>query len=151
MSESPKEILDTLLGFLGFVVNIEEQRTNNALVLQIFTGESKRLIGRRGEVLDDIQYLVNRLVQAQDPDAPRVVVDVEHYRTMQEDELVDQVRRMAERVRITGKPIQLHPMNSYDRYIVHNLFKDDPEIATWSPSDDARVKRITIKKRHPSG
>jgi predicted RNA-binding protein Jag len=45
--------------------------------------------------------------------------------------------------------MQTLPLNSYDRRIVHNLFKDDPEIATWSPPDDLRVKRITIKKRPP--
>ena len=38
-------------------------------------------------------------------------------------------------------------MNSYDRRLVHNAFKDDPQVMTWSPSDDARMKRITLKKR----
>jgi predicted RNA-binding protein Jag len=40
-------------------------------------------------------------------------------------------------------------MNAYERRIVHNAFKDDPEIATWSPPDDARLKRITLRKRQP--
>lgn len=151
MSQSAKEILDTMLGYLGFVVNIEEQKTNNAVVLQIFTNESDRLIGEEGRTLNEIQNLLNRLVFAQDRQAPRVVVDVEHYRTMQEDDLVQRVRRLAERVRTTGKSVQLGPMNSYDRYIVHNLFKDDPEVATWSPKDDARVKRIVLKKRDSAG
>jgi predicted RNA-binding protein Jag len=43
--------------------------------------------------------------------------------------------------------MQTATLNSYDRRIVHNAFKDDPELTTWSPSDDARMKRITIRKR----
>jgi predicted RNA-binding protein Jag len=43
--------------------------------------------------------------------------------------------------------MQTAPLNSYDRRIVHNAFKDDPELVTWSPPDEARVKRITIRKR----
>ena len=53
----------------------------------------------------------------------------------------------AERVRITGRSLQLEPMNSYERRLVHNAFKDDPEVATWSPSDSARIKQITLLKR----
>jgi hypothetical protein len=43
--------------------------------------------------------------------------------------------------------MQLEPMNSYERRIVHNAFKDDPDVATWSPSDSARIKQITLLKR----
>ena len=50
-------------------------------------------------------------------------------------------------IRSIGRPIQTDPLNSYDRRIVHNAFKDDPEIGTWSPPDDARVKRITLRPR----
>lgn len=150
MSQNPKEMLDTMLGYLGFVFEIEEQQgeTGN-LVLQIYTEESRRLIGRDGDTLEAIQYLLNRALQAKDKDAPKVTVDVEHYRSMREDRLVQQVRQFAERVRVSGRSFQLEPMNSYDRRIVHNAFKDDPEIGTWSPSDSARIKQITLIKRQP--
>jgi spoIIIJ-associated protein len=147
---SPKELLDTILGFLGFVVQIEEsQNEAGNLVLQIYTEESGRLIGRDGETLEAIQFLLNRLLQSKDKDAPKVVVDCEMYRSMREDRIVQRVRELAERVRITGRSLQLEPMNSYERRIVHNAFKDDPEIATWSPSDSARIKQITLLKRQP--
>ena len=146
---TPKELLDTLLGYLGFVVQIEEQKDEGGnLVLQIYTEESRRLVGRDGETLSAIQFLLNRLLQAKDKDAPKVVVDVEHYRSMREDRIIERVRVLAERVRITGRSLQLEPMNSYERRIVHNAFKDDPEVATWSPSDSARIKQITLLKRH---
>src|SRR5689334_23751443 len=147
---TPKELLDTILGFLGFVVEIEESKNEAGnQVLQVYTEESRRLIGRDGETLEAIQFLLNRLLQAKDKDAPKVVVDCEMYRSMREDRIVQRVRELAERVRITGRSLQLEPMNSYERRIVHNAFKDDPEIATWSPSDSARLKHITLLKRQP--
>jgi len=69
------------------------------------------------------------------------------YRSMREDRIVQRVRGLAERVRATGRSLQLEPMNSYERRIVHNAFKDDPDVATWSPSDSARIKQITLLKR----
>jgi spoIIIJ-associated protein len=147
---TPKELLDTMLGFLGFVVQIEEmQNESGGLVLQIYTEESARLIGHDGETLEAMQFLLNRLIQAKDKDAPKVTVDCEHYRSMREDKIVQRVRELAERVRITGRSLQLEPMNSYERRIVHNAFKDDPDVATWSPSDSARIKQITLLKRQP--
>ena len=145
---TPRELLDTMLGYLGFVVQIEETRNEGGnLVLQIYTEESRRLIGRDGATLDAIQFLLNRLLQAKDKDAPKVVVDCEHYRSMREDRIVQRVRELADRVRITGRSLQLEPMNSYERRLVHNAFKDDPEVATWSPSDSARIKQITLLRR----
>jgi spoIIIJ-associated protein len=145
---TPKELLDTMLGFLGFVVQIEEmQNEGGGLVLQIYTEESARLIGRDGEILEAMQFLLNRLIQTKDKDAAKVIVDCEHYRSMREDKIVQHVRELAERVRITGRSLQLEPMNSYERRIVHNAFKDDPDVATWSPSDSARIKQITLLKR----
>jgi spoIIIJ-associated protein len=145
---SPKELLDTILGYLGFVVDIDEQTNESGnQVLQIYTEESRRIIGRDGETLDAIQFLLNRLIQSKNKDAPKVTVDCEHYRSMREDRIVHRVRELAERVRITGRSLQLEPMNSYERRIVHNAFKDDPDVATWSPSDSARIKQITLVRR----
>jgi spoIIIJ-associated protein len=145
---TPKELLDDILGFLGFVVEIQEQQNEaGGQVLQIYTEESARIIGRDGETLEAIQFLLNRLIQSKDKDAAKVMVDCEHYRSMREDKIVQRVRELAERVRITGRSLQLEPMNSYERRIVHNAFKDDPDVATWSPDDSARIKQITLLKR----
>ena len=147
---TPKDLLDTMLGYLGFVVQIEETRSEGGnLTLQIYTEESQRLIGRDGETLEAIQFLLNRLIQAKDRDAEKVIVDCEMFRSMREDKIVHRVRELAERVRISGRSLQLEPMNSYERRIVHNAFKDDPDVATWSPSDSARIKQITLLKRQP--
>ncbi len=144
---TPREILDTMLGYLGFVFEIEEQERDGHQVLQIFTHEADALIGRRDQTLDDLQFLLNRILQSGDGKAPRVVVDVDHHRAMRDDVLADKVRHLAEAVKSTGRPLQTDSLNSYDRYVVHNVFKDDPDLMTWSPSDDSKVKRITIKLR----
>ncbi|MEM8952747.1 MAG: R3H domain-containing nucleic acid-binding protein [Verrucomicrobiota bacterium] len=142
-----REILDTILGYLGFVVEIEEMETSGGPCLQVFTGEADALIGPEGERLDDIQYLLNRLLHKRHEEAGRVRVDVEHFRSMQEDELVQEARQLAEGVKATGRPAKLKPLNSYFRRVIHNAFLEDPDIVTWSPKDSARMKRVVIKRR----
>ena len=147
MKETPKEILDTMLGYLGFFVEILEEKRDGQDVLQIISSDADLLVGRREQVMDDLQYLLNRILYTRNPESPKVIVDVEHHRMMRDDALVAKVQHMAESVRIGGKPVHTEPLNSYDRRIVHNAFLEDPEITTASPRDDARLKRVTIKKR----
>ena len=146
-----KEMLDTMLGYLGIACQIEEQRVDGDLFLQVYTGESEALIGRRGETLLDLQFLLNRLLQAEDPSAERVNIDVEHHRAMERDRLIERVKARAERVRHSGRPLTLEPMNAYDRRLVHNLFRDDPEIATSSPPGEQRLKSIILRRRGDGG
>jgi spoIIIJ-associated protein len=147
MKLDPRETLESMLGLLGFFCNVEESQQGSSIVLQIYSAEKDRLIGKNGKVLEDIQTLLNRILQASDKHAPKVQVDVEHYRAMQEDQLISRVRELAQNVRLTGRSMQLEPMNAYERRIVHNAFVDDPEIKTWSPPDDSRLKRITLRRR----
>ena len=141
------QILDTMLGYLGFVVQIEDDDGADGPTLQILTEQPDALIGRRGEVLDDMQYLVNRILQRREPNAPRIRVDVEYFRTMREDKMLEKVKEQAERVRITGHAVVLNPMNSYYRRLVHNLFVNDPVIQSESAKGDERFKCITLRKR----
>jgi spoIIIJ-associated protein len=142
-----KEILDTMLGHLDFVAEIQEVETETGVQLQVFTAEGEALIGPNGETLEDLQFLLNRILQSADRNAPRVQVDISHWRAMRDDKLRQRIRQIAETVRLTGRPVKLEPMNSYDRRIVHNTLKDDPELMSFSPTDDARIKRITIQRR----
>lgn len=147
MSLNPRETLDNMLGLLGFPCQIDETSDEHGIHLMVYTGEKDRLIGRDGALLDDIQLLLNRLLQARDKQAPKVQVDIEHYRAMKDDGLAQRVRQVADVVRQTGRSYQLEPMNGYERRIVHNVFKDDPDVMSSSPPDDARLKRITLKRR----
>jgi spoIIIJ-associated protein len=126
-----KEILDTMLGYLGFVAEIQEIETGTGRQLQVFTAESDALIGPDGETLEDLQFLLNRILQAQDRSAQRVQVDVGHWRAMRDDKLRQRIRQIADTVRISGRPVKLEPMNSYDRRIVHNALKEDPDVMSF--------------------
>jgi len=145
--DQARQILENMLGYLGFFVTIEEDHGPDGPTLQILTEDSERLIGKRGEVLDDIQYLVNRLLMRRIPDAPRIRVDVEFYRSMREDKMLQRARELAESVQATGTPVALPPMNSYYRRLIHNAFVNDPHIATESDKGDERFKRITLKRK----
>lgn len=138
------KILDTMLGHLGFTATIEVQETADGPCLQIHTGESQALIGEEGDRLDDLQYLVNRILRRHFPKAERIKVDCEHFRSIQEDQLQDEVRSIAERVKSTGKPFQMRPLNAYYRRLVHNVLAAHPDVVSHSPEGDDRLKRITI-------
>lgn len=142
-----RQILDTMLGYLGFVVTIEEDDGSAGPTLQILCEQPDDLIGRRGEVLEDIQYLVNRILLRRDASAPRIRVDCEYYRSMREDRLLDKIKQQAERVRATGQPVTVNPLNSYYRRLVHNMFVNDPLIMSESAPGNQRFKRITLKRR----
>lgn len=146
-AEAARKILDTMLGHLGFVVNIEIQENDEGPCLQILTSESKFLIGKDGERLDDLQYLVNRVLKKHFPKAPRVRVDCEHYRAIQEDHLVEEVRGLAERVKASGKALKMRPLNAYYRRLVHNAMTDISEVESASPGGDERLKQITLRPK----
>src|SRR6187549_659719 len=148
---SAREILEIMLRHLGYTAEVEIESDSDVPGLQVTVDDAKAasaLTGKRGERLDDIQHLVNKLLRQKLADAPRVRVDVNHFREHKDDSFLDEVRRLADKVRATGHPIKLDPMNSYQRRLVHNLFKDDPGIKTWSPEDDSRMKRITLLPRN---
>jgi spoIIIJ-associated protein len=145
--EAAHRILDTMLGHLGFSATIEVQQTDDGPCLQIHTGESEILIGKDGDRLDDFQYLVNRILRRHYPKAERVKVDCGHFRSIQEDRLQEEVRSIAERVKATGKPFKMRPLNAYYRRLVHNVLVSDPAVVSSSPGGDDRLKRITISAK----
>jgi spoIIIJ-associated protein len=144
-AEASHKILDTMLGHLGIPATIDIETSSEGPCLQIQTAEEDAVIGRDGERLDDIQYLVNRILRRQFPNADRIKVDCGHFRTMREDKLIAEIRMLADRVKETGEPKQLRPLNAYYRRIVHNILINDPDVESHSPGGDERLKRITIR------
>ncbi len=145
-----RETLEAILGHLGFVFELEESEESGRLVLNVKTRESSRLIGREGQTLDDLQYLVNRLLNKAEDGGTHVTVDIEGFRLREQQDFLGEVRDYAKRVRETGEPFVLNPMNSFDRRLVHQEFAEDPEIATVSEEGTARLKSITLVKRKPA-
>jgi len=90
------------------------------------------LIGRRGDTLQALQYMVNIILSHRYPDRGTVSVDVEHYRHRREDQVTALAQRMADRVRRTGSPITLEPMSPAERRLVHLALADDREVETNS-------------------
>jgi spoIIIJ-associated protein len=146
--EAATKILDSMLGHLGYAASLDLQETQDGPCLQIQSADSTFLIGKDGERLDDLQYLVNRILRRRQPDAERIKVDCAHFRAIQEDQLQEEINATAERVRATGKPFQLRPLNAYYRRIVHNCLAADSQIVSYSPPGDERLKRITVSLKH---
>ena len=142
-----RETLELMLGHLGLVFEVEEMEPAGRHVLNIRTREAGRLIGRDGHTMEDLQYLLNRILNRGEEGAANVIVDVEGYRQKEKQDFLGRVRELADQVRTTGRPIALAPMNSFDRRLVHQAFADDPEIVTRSEEGTARLKQITLTLR----
>ena len=136
-----------MLGHLGLVFEVEEMEPVGRYVLNIHSRESGRLIGRDGQVLEDLQYLLNRILNRGEEGSANVIVDVEGYRQKEKQDFLSRIREMADEVRRTGQPRVLPAMNSFDRRLVHQAFAEDPEIATQSEESAARLKQVTLLLR----
>ncbi len=120
-----------------------------AVVLNI-TGLSEpdehQLIGRRGEHLAALQFMVNLLLGARTDLWARVVVDVDGYRIKRKQALTLLAERMADRVVEQGQPYPLEPMSPYDRRIVHMALSEHPQVMTES-TGEGEERRVVIMLR----
>lgn len=149
MPAEAKVILETLLSQLGFDAKVEEHHLEDGVLLDVITEESGRLIGRQGQTLADLQYLTNRLLFQQDATAPKVMVDVSGYRAQAREALVKKAREAAEKVRRWGDVVELEPLNAFDRRIIHQALKDDPNIETHSVEVEGTDKKaILLRPKH---
>jgi len=117
------------------------------LVVVSFIGENLGvLIGRRGETLNALQYLVNLFVNKTSNQHVRVVLDVENYRASREETLIALARKMAEKAIRTGRRVELEPMNPHERRIVHISLQGDNRVETISRGEEPYRRVIIIKK-----
>ena len=149
MPAEPKATLEQLLNHLGFEATVEEHNMDDGLFLDVQTSDSGRLIGRQGQTLSDLQYLLNRMLFQQDPTSPKVTVDVGGYRAQARDALVKKAKDAAEKVRRWGDVVELEPLSAFDRRIVHNALKDDPNVETHSVEvEGTNKKAVLLRPRH---
>src|SRR5579859_3799992 len=144
MSAQPKAILEQLLQLLGFTATVEEHALEDGLLLDVKTEDSGRLIGRQGQTLSDLQYITNRLLFQQDQSCPKVMVDVGGYRAQAREALVKKAKDAAEKVRRWGDVVEMEPLSAFDRRIVHNAIKDDPDIETHSVEVEGTDKKVVL-------
>src|SRR5208282_5026814 len=144
MPAQPKETLEKILALLGFQAAVEEHKLEEGLLLDVKTDDAGRLIGRQGQTLADLQYITNRLLFQQDANAPKVMVDVGGYRSQAREALVKKAKDAADKVRRWGDIVELEPMGSFDRRIVHHALRDDPDVETQSVEVDGTEKKALI-------
>jgi spoIIIJ-associated protein len=144
MPAQPKETLEKILNLLGFPSTVEEQPMDDGILLDVKTDDAGRLIGRQGQTLTDLQYITNRLLFQQDTSAPKAMVDVGGYRAQARDALVKRAQEAAEKVRRWGDAVELEPMNAFDRRVVHQALKDDPDVETQSVEVEGTDKKAML-------
>jgi spoIIIJ-associated protein len=150
MPVQPTETLQKILHLLGFDAQVEEHPMDDGLMLDVKAEDSGRLIGRQGQTLADLQYILNRILFQQDEHAPKIMVDVAGYRAQARDALVKKAQEAAEKVRRWGEIVEMEPMTAFDRRIVHTALKDDPDIVTQSVEvDGSNRKVILLRPRTP--
>jgi spoIIIJ-associated protein len=144
MASQPKETLEKILTSLGFPATVEEHKMDDGVLLDVKTEESGRLIGRQGQTLADLQYITNRILFQQDASSPKVMVDVGGYRAQARDALVKRAKEAADKVRRWGDAVEMEPMSAFDRRIVHQALKDDPDVETHSVEVDGTEKKALL-------
>jgi spoIIIJ-associated protein len=154
-SDSAVDVLETLLQLMGFDAQVTAREPVTpgdgvgmiAAVLDVQGAPGEEmglLIGRKGETLAALQYVLNLIVNHQTNAHATFGIDVEGYRQRREAQLEDLARRVAERVRRSGEPMTLEPMPPAERRIVHITLADDPDVQTVSIGEgDARKVAIT--------
>jgi spoIIIJ-associated protein len=149
MPAQPKATLEQLLQHLGFPAVIEEHHDEDGLLLDVKAEDAGRLIGRQGQTLSQLQYILNRLLYRQDETAPKVTVDIGGYRSQAREALVKKAKEAAEKVRRWGDIVELEPMNAFDRRVVHNALRDDPGVETHSVEvEGTNKKAILLRPKH---
>jgi len=147
-----KEILETLMGHLGFeAVSVEIREGETSRLNVVGTGDDREalgsLIGRKGERLSALQHLVNLMLSRHTGQWTRVLVDVEDYRGRRERQLVDLATRAGDRVAETGKMLQLEPMPALERRWIHIALRDNAGVATQSIGEEPN-RRVVILPRN---
>lgn len=150
----PKIALQTMLDGLGLQTKVEQFTQDDAPLLHIATADPGRLIGRGGQALDQLQFLLNRILQRADPEAPRVIVDCERYRERERDELIKKALEAVEKVRRWGDVVTIGSFSPFERRIIHRHIDQDTELEAVSENsgDESGRKRmvIRVKSKQPT-
>lgn len=137
-----KEFLDGLLKTMGLEADVEVAHEPDRAVIDVTGANLGLLIGRRGQTLDALQELVRAAVQRRLRARARLLVDVEGYRARRRASLADYARAMAARAKERGTEIELEPMNSYERKIVHDAVAEIDGATSFSEGEDPDRKVI---------
>jgi spoIIIJ-associated protein len=138
-----KELLEKLLEKMQEKATVSVQHEDDRIDLRIETDDAGLLIGKQGQTLDALQYLVTKMLAKQSRSKVRIAIDVEAYRARHNEALAHLAQKYGEKVKKSGKPITLDPMNPYDRRIVHLALQGDKDLKTTSRGEGL-YKKVVI-------
>lgn len=144
-----KEFLQDVFSAMNMTVAVEVSYDEEQKYLDIdLTGDEMGvLIGKRGQTLDSLQYLVSLVVNKESDEYVRVKVDTENYRKRRKETLENLAKNIAYKVKRTKRPVSLEPMNPYERRIIHSTLQNDKFVTTHSEGDEPfRHVVITLKR-----
>lgn len=144
-------VTQDILSRMGLEATLQVRQEKETLHIRIEGDTSGLLIGRRGQTLDALQYLITRILNRKSSDKTKVVLDSGDYRSRRKKYLEDLALKMAEKSKQTGKPVVISPLNAHDRRIIHLILEKDKSIKTFSRGEGQLKKMIVsgIKKDHP--
>lgn len=146
--EKAKKFLREVLEAMDIKAEIRLKDTKEGLYINLSGPKMGIIIGRRGQTLDSLQYLVS-LVVNKDKEKDvfvKIILDTEDYRKKREETLQRLAKRLAERVQKTGKRVELEPMNPYERRIIHYTLQEFQDITTFSEGEEPYRKVIIAHK-----
>ncbi len=120
------------MGFVGYTVKMTTEGDSIHIDIVNESGEDSNIIGYRGEVLDSLQYLASLVLNGHKSSFQRVVVDSENYRVRREKQLVKLAKNLEQKVKRTGQPVKLEPMNPFERRVIHTTLQNSQYVSTES-------------------
>ena len=139
--------LKDLIKEMKLDVNIKTFTGEKLVYIDVDGPDSGTIIGKRGVTLDAIQYLTSLVVNKDDNDYTRVVINAEGYREKREKTLEKLANRLADKAVKTGKSVRLEPMNPYERKVIHTALQLRPEVTTRSEGEEPYRKVVIEPKR----
>jgi len=138
-----QRVLEGLLTHMQIPSPVDLEETEEAIILNIRGDGSGLLIGKRGQNLDAIQYIVNKAVHHTANGNKMIIIDTEEYRKRREESLVALAVRLGEKVKKTKKPVTVGHMNAHDRRIIHMVLQEDESLTTQSRGE-GKYRKIVI-------
>ena len=148
---SAEDFLKDVFKAMDMVVDIKvtENKEENSLDIELAGEEMGVLIGKRGQTLDSLQYLVSLVVNKYSDEYIRVKLDTENYRERRKETLENLARNIAYKVKRTRKTVSLEPMNPYERRVIHSALQNDRYVTTHSEGEEPyRRVVVTLKDNH---
>jgi spoIIIJ-associated protein len=142
-----KRILEGLLERMQIASPVTLEETDESIILNIQGDGSGLLIGKRGQNLDAIQYIVNKAAHHSANGHKMIIIDTEEYRKRREESLVALAMRLAEKVKKTQKPVTVGHMNAHDRRVIHLAMQNDETLTTKSRGDGEYRKIVILPAR----